>query len=213
MTFFSTKMKYFILISVLLHTVTSTVYLTTDDFEEKTLGKKGMVAFKAPWCGHCKKLKPDWDTLSDNVDVLIGEVDCTVEKDLCSKHGVQGFPTIKYTNGYGWEKYESGRDLTSLEKFVTGTLADGCFDDETLCNEEELKKLEELRQLSPDEIQSKLNDVKLKKKGAESMFDDKVKELQSEYQRVQSEKTTTMDTLSKEQGYLQYVSSQVKTEL
>lgn len=177
------------------------------------MGKKGMVAFKAPWCGHCKKLKPDWDTLSDNVDVLIGEVDCTVEKDLCSKHGVQGFPTIKYTNGYGWEKYESGRDLTSLEKFVTGTLADGCFDDETLCNEEELKTLEELRQLSPDEIQSKLNDVKLKKKGAESMFEEKVQELQSEYQRVQSEKTTTMDTLSKEQGYLQYVSSQVKTEL
>ena len=213
MTFFSTKMKYFILISVLVHTVTSTVYLTTDDFEEKTLGKKGMVVFKAPWCGHCKKLKPDWDTLSDNVDVLIGEVDCDVEKDLCSKHGVQGFPTIKYTNGYGWEKYESGRDLTSLEKFVTDSLSDGCFDDESLCTDEDKEKLEEARQLSPDEIHSKLNDIVQKKNEAETAFQEKLQELQSEFQKMQSEKTTTMDTLSKEQGYLQYVSSQVKTEL
>jgi len=210
---FSIKMKYFILISVLIHTVTSTVYLTTDDFEEKTTGKKGMVAFKAPWCGHCKKLKPDWDKLADNVDVLIGEVDCTVEKDLCSKHGVQGFPTIKYTNGYGWDKYESGRDLNSLEKFVTDTLTDGCFDDESLCTEEELQKINEVKQLTPEEIDSKLSDIGLQKKGAETLFQEKVQELQNEFKKLQEEKTTTVDKLSKEQGYLQYVSSLTKTEL
>lgn len=206
-------MKYFILISVLIHTVTATVYLSSDNFEEKTTGKKGMVAFRAPWCGHCKKLKPDWDKLADNVDVLIGEVDCTVEKDLCSKHGVQGFPTIKYTTGYGWDKYESGRDLKSLEKFVSESLADGCFDDESLCSEEDLAKINEVKELTPDEVQSKLKDIELKKKGAESVFKEKVEELQKTYQLASSEKTDAIEKLSKEESYLKYVSSLSKTEL
>jgi hypothetical protein len=34
-------------------------------------------------------MKPDWDKLGDKFSgsktVLIGDVDCTVEKDLCSK--------------------------------------------------------------------------------------------------------------------------------
>ena len=38
---------------------------------------------------HCKEMKPDWDKLGDEFSgsktVLIGDVDCTVEKDLCSK--------------------------------------------------------------------------------------------------------------------------------
>ena len=43
--------------------------------------------------------------------VKIGEVDCTVNRDVCSKQGVRGFPTILlFKEGTQLEEYEGGRD-------------------------------------------------------------------------------------------------------
>jgi protein disulfide isomerase family A protein 3 len=53
-------------------------------------------------CGHCKKLKPDWDLLGDSGpnNVIIGDVDCTESgKPLCEKYGVKGYSTQRF-----WKK-------------------------------------------------------------------------------------------------------------
>jgi len=189
----------------------ATVYLTASDFDEKTVGKKAIVAFKAPWCGHCKKLKPDWDKLADEVDALVGEVDCTVEKDLCSKHGVQGFPTIKWTTGYGWNKYEKARDYSSLESFVEKELVDGCFDDESLCTTEEALTLAEARKLSTQEIDERIQEISGEKQQAEKVFKEELQVLQDKYKDLQDNKNQKLDELSKEEAVLRYVS--VKTDL
>ena len=46
-------------------------------------------------CGHCKALAPAWAELGDayagSSSVLIGDVDCTEEEELCSKFEVRGF--------------------------------------------------------------------------------------------------------------------------
>lgn len=77
-------------------------------------------------------MKPAWDQLGGEYDgsssVVIADVDCTVEQDLCSKHGVRGYPTIKYfkdgaTTG---EDYSGGRDFDSLKTFVKDTLEVAC---------------------------------------------------------------------------------------
>jgi thiol-disulfide isomerase/thioredoxin len=56
----------------------------------------------APWCGHCKRLAPTWAELatkaqSENLSFKVGKVDCTTadNKDLCTKFGVRGYPTVK----------------------------------------------------------------------------------------------------------------------
>ena len=102
-----------IILFILACSANATVYLKQSDFKDSTAGKKSLVAFKAPWCGHCKRLKPEWDKLAENVNVLIGEVDCTVEVELCQEHGVKGYPTIKYNDGFGWKAYQSGRDYNA----------------------------------------------------------------------------------------------------
>ena len=191
---------------------TATVYLKTDDFESKTQGKKALVAFKAPWCGHCKKLKPEWDKLAENVEVLIGEVDCTVEKDLCSKHGVQGYPTIKYSDGYGWTKYEKGRDYDSLETFVEEELGESCFDDPKLCSEEELEEIEKVKQLSQQEVDIRLEEIATRLIQIQETFDSELQKLQTTFQKLQGDKNTDTEELNKEKKYLLYSNTQ-KEEL
>jgi len=175
--------------------------------------KKAFVAFKAPWCGHCKKLKPEWDKLAENTEVLIGEVDCTVEKDLCAKHGVRGYPTIKYSDGYGWTKYEKGRDYDSLETFVSEELSESCFDDPKLCSEEELEEIEKAKQLSQDELDTRVKEIEDKIAQAGTTFESEVSKLQSQYEKLQKKKSEDVKTLNSEKKYLLYAKSLGKEEL
>lgn len=41
-----------------------------------------MVEFYAPWCGHCKRLAPEWKKAANRLKgkVTLGQVDCTVEQ-------------------------------------------------------------------------------------------------------------------------------------
>eukprot|EP00409_Alexandrium_fundyense_P004668 CAMPEP_0185900634 /NCGR_PEP_ID=MMETSP0196C-20130402/151_1 /TAXON_ID=2932 /ORGANISM="Alexandrium fundyense, Strain CCMP1719" /LENGTH=61 /DNA_ID=CAMNT_0028619133 /DNA_START=146 /DNA_END=331 /DNA_ORIENTATION=+ len=59
-------------------------------------------------------MKPDWDKLMNNFNKgkraehgLIADVDCTTAgKDLCEKHGVKGFPSIKWGDPDALEDYD-----------------------------------------------------------------------------------------------------------
>ena len=59
------------------------VDLTSTNFQDNVLNpnKAALVEFFAPWCGHCKKLKPIYQQLAEvfegDEDVVIGAVDAT----------------------------------------------------------------------------------------------------------------------------------------
>ncbi|RPB07145.1 ER-resident thioredoxin protein [Morchella conica CCBAS932] len=62
-------------------------------------GHAAVVEFYAPWCGHCKNLKPDYEKVAKSLKGLakVAAVNCDEEKNknLCAEQGVQGFPTLK----------------------------------------------------------------------------------------------------------------------
>ncbi|KAK3325504.1 thioredoxin-like protein [Apodospora peruviana] len=79
------------------------VMLTDASFKKEVGGDKDvLVAFTAPWCGHCKNLAPVWEdlaeTFSNEPNVLIAKVDAEAEnsKATASKFGVTSYPTIKF---------------------------------------------------------------------------------------------------------------------
>ncbi|KAK4775548.1 hypothetical protein SAY87_023509 [Trapa incisa] len=101
------------------------VVLSEENFEKEVGQDRGaLVEFYAPWCGHCKKLAPEYEKLGMSFkkakSVLIGKVDCDEHKSLCSKYGVSGYPTIQWFPKGSLEpkKYEGPRTAESLTEFV-----------------------------------------------------------------------------------------------
>ncbi|KAF5455347.1 hypothetical protein F2P56_024936, partial [Juglans regia] len=101
------------------------VVLTEENFDKEVGQERGaLVEFYAPWCGHCKKLAPEYERLGTSFkkakSVLIAKVDCDDQKNLCSKYGVSGYPTIKWFPKGSLEpkKYEGPRTSEALTEFV-----------------------------------------------------------------------------------------------
>jgi len=59
------------------------VTLTSDNFESSVVqsDELWLVEFYAPWCGHCKKLAPEFDKAAKALEgiVRLGAVDMTTE--------------------------------------------------------------------------------------------------------------------------------------
>lgn len=110
------------------HAASNVKDLIPKNFDDVVLksGKPALVEFFAPWCGHCKTLAPIYEELADSFKsaeskLTIAKVDADSEKDLGKRFGVQGFPTLKWFDGKSDKPtdYSGGRDLESLQKFVT----------------------------------------------------------------------------------------------
>ncbi|KAJ7960317.1 protein disulfide-isomerase like 2-2-like [Quillaja saponaria] len=102
----------------------ASVELNSQNFDEIVLKSKELwiVEFFAPWCGHCKKLAPEWKMAANSLKgkVKLGHVDCDSEKSLMSRFNVQGFPTILV---FGADKdspipYEGARTASAIESFA-----------------------------------------------------------------------------------------------
>ncbi|EPS42964.1 hypothetical protein H072_3033 [Dactylellina haptotyla CBS 200.50] len=75
--------------------------LTGKNFNEKIIKSNhaSIVEFYAPWCGHCKNLKPAYEKAAENLKGLaqVAAIDCDEDanKKTCGEYGIQGFPTLK----------------------------------------------------------------------------------------------------------------------
>eukprot|EP00656_Telonema_subtile_P043661 TRINITY_DN499_c0_g1_i1.p1 TRINITY_DN499_c0_g1~~TRINITY_DN499_c0_g1_i1.p1 ORF type:complete len:136 (+),score=41.01 TRINITY_DN499_c0_g1_i1:188-595(+) len=117
-------------------------------------------------------MKPDFDKLGAEFEssssVNIVDVDCTKEQDLCGKHGVQGYPTVKYWKDGEPQDYNSGRTFDAMKKFVEDELETKCaVADPQGCTDKE-KKYIETRQAKDKEANEK-EIVRLKKMASGGM--------------------------------------------
>lgn len=179
------------------------IELTPETWDDAVSGKTVFVKFFAPWCGHCKAMKPAWDSLMEEYasseSILVADVDCIgAGKPLCDNVGVKGFPTIKYGDPSSLEAYQGGRDLDALKEFASelkpscnvGTLEN--------CDDEQKEAIGSLIEESEDSLSEKVASHEKSVADIESEFRESVATLQKTYEGLMAKKKSDIETVSKE---------------
>jgi protein disulfide-isomerase A1 len=100
------------------------IVLTDDNFDEELAKHPNiLVEFYAPWCGHCKKLAPEYaaaaKVLSENDPPYpLGKVDATEQKKIAEKFGIQGFPTLFFFKNGEKMEYSGGRTKDAIVNWI-----------------------------------------------------------------------------------------------
>eukprot|EP00579_Thalassiosira_antarctica_P004470 CAMPEP_0201883642 /NCGR_PEP_ID=MMETSP0902-20130614/16154_1 /ASSEMBLY_ACC=CAM_ASM_000551 /TAXON_ID=420261 /ORGANISM="Thalassiosira antarctica, Strain CCMP982" /LENGTH=218 /DNA_ID=CAMNT_0048412487 /DNA_START=50 /DNA_END=706 /DNA_ORIENTATION=+ len=172
----------------------SAIELTPDNFAAETAGKSVFLKFFAPWCGHCKKLKPDWDTLMDEFSSsstqLVADVDCTTEgKPLCDENGVKGFPTLKWGDPSDLQDYQGGRSYDELKTFAQENLKPLCsVKNIDLCDGEKKTQIEKYLAMATADLETAVAAEEKKIADAEESFKTDVSKLQETYTKLSEDK-------------------------
>lgn len=166
----------------------SAIELTPENWDKEVAGKSLFVKFFAPWCGHCKKLKPDWDKLmedfAESPTSLIADVDCTGGgKELCEKYGVSGYPALKYGSPDALEEYQGGRSYDELKTFADESLGPSCSPSNLeLCSEEKRALIDKFQKMSDGKLDAKIRKAEGTLKKLEEEFEAMTKSLQERYE-------------------------------
>ncbi len=114
---------------------------TTPSVEGFDDGSSTLRIFHVDWCGHCKKMVPEFNKLmgvaEDDLETAEKEINVkdkavklvkinpeqsTDGGELAKKYDVQGFPTIILTTGGKDIHYEGGPSVDSLKSFLESNL-------------------------------------------------------------------------------------------
>ncbi|KJZ76566.1 Protein disulfide-isomerase [Hirsutella minnesotensis 3608] len=95
---------------------------TFDEFITTHKDQLVLAEFYAPWCGHCKALAPEYEEAATSLkpkNIKLVKVDCTEEADLCQKHGVEGYPTLKVFHSLNNVKpYNGQRKADAIHSYM-----------------------------------------------------------------------------------------------
>ncbi len=110
----------FILLCIVLFYVVLNSQYYSEHFE--TNNRKKLVLYYAPWCPHCKPVKPIFDELSKiysgSTEVTIKTINGDEEPSLLKEQNVKGYPTIKLFVGEKSFEYKGERTAEKLQEFI-----------------------------------------------------------------------------------------------
>eukprot|EP01104_Vermistella_antarctica_P018919 TRINITY_DN718_c0_g1_i3.p1 TRINITY_DN718_c0_g1~~TRINITY_DN718_c0_g1_i3.p1 ORF type:complete len:520 (+),score=118.10 TRINITY_DN718_c0_g1_i3:88-1647(+) len=109
------------------HTINSEVVHLTDANFHDFVGEHSavLVMFYAPWCGHCKTLKPHYGVAAarmkeEGIEGVLAALDATIHREVPKEFDVDGYPTLMFfRNGKYQFNFHGSRSEAGLIKFMT----------------------------------------------------------------------------------------------
>jgi len=147
-------------------------------------------------------MKPSWDRLmdefKDSSSSLVADVDCTVEEELCSQNGVEGYPTIKYGDPADLQDYQGGREFDDLLSFAKENLGPVCGPKNLdLCDEAQKKAIEDAQAMSDDDLKAAIKEKEDSIAAEEKNFSEEVDKLQARYEELSKAKDAKIAEIKK----------------
>ncbi|KAG8858751.1 hypothetical protein FRB96_004888 [Tulasnella sp. 330] len=108
----------------------ATQLIHVDNFDEVVMdeNKDVFVSFTAPWCGHCKSLKPVFEKVAvafkpeSNCVLANFDADAAPNRPIASRYDVKSYPTLKFfpkgSKDKVAEDYNGGRSEAELVAFM-----------------------------------------------------------------------------------------------
>lgn len=100
------------------------VHLTSSSFEPALKDEKSvLVMFYAPWCGHCKRMKPEYEKAAEimkesKIAGVLAALDATKESKIAGQFEVKGYPTVKYFVNGEFKFDVNVRDAEKIIEFM-----------------------------------------------------------------------------------------------
>ena len=102
-------------IATLVLLVIAIIYIV---YFRKSSGKK-IVLFHRPDCGHCQRLKPEWERFERmSSDIDIQKININENPDIAQQYNVQGVPMIVLFKGSFRIDYTGNRTAEDILNFV-----------------------------------------------------------------------------------------------
>jgi len=96
--------------------------LTDENFDEEIEKHDGLlVMFYAPWCGHCKILKPIYAAAAEILaekELHVAKLDATVHTKSKKRFKIGGFPALKFIRDGEATTFKGQRSTEAIIKFV-----------------------------------------------------------------------------------------------
>ncbi|KAI8826628.1 uncharacterized protein EV422DRAFT_510902 [Fimicolochytrium jonesii] len=94
--------------------------LTKDNFDSIAEKPLSLIEFYAPWCGHCKSLAPEYEKAATELkaSLPLAKVDCTEQTELCEKHDIKGYPTLKVFREGVPSEYKGQRKADGIVSYM-----------------------------------------------------------------------------------------------
>jgi len=139
--------------------------LTKKNWIQAVKGKYVFINFRSTDCEHCKKLAPDWETLTTenrlSASKLVAEVDCTSERQLCEFFDVHKYPTLKFgqASTHNLKDYVGAMNLNAFRQFVKEKVGPSCGPDHVkLCSKDQKAMLDKFQKMPPSVLASQIKE-------------------------------------------------------
>lgn len=101
--------------------------MTAEHFNDKHGKTLTCTMYYTTWCGYCKKAKPHWQKIMDELNnktvgakkVVINMIDCDQNPEVAKSENIDGYPTFKFVFDGKYVDYKGAHTYDDFKKFIT----------------------------------------------------------------------------------------------